>query len=271
MKLMSGFQLLVVYALILGLGGISTFAADSPVLDRIAEKGVLKVGMSGNQAPMNMRNRSGELMGLEVDLARTLAAAMGVKAEFVVKPFPELLPALKAAEVDIVMSGMTITAERAASFSFVGPYQLSGKSILTKSMTLAQAEEVEDLNEANLTMTALESSTSQRFVENYLPNVKLVTARDYDTAVKMVVEGKADAMVADMPACVLALLQLPDQGLMTLNQPLTIEPFGIVLPPEDKQFLRLFDNYFGTLDRMGVIMQLQKKWLDDGSWVAALP
>jgi polar amino acid transport system substrate-binding protein len=271
MKQMNGFRLLVVPALILAFVGTLAFSVDSPVLDRIADRCVLKVGMSGDQAPMNTRTKTGQLIGLEVDLANTLAAAMGVKAELVVKPFPELLPALKAGEVDAVMSGLTITSERAASFSFVGPYQLSGKSILTKSMNLAQAEEVEDINEANLTMAALESSTSQSFVENYLSDVKLITAKDYDSAVKMVLDGRADAMVADMPACVLAVLRFPNEGLMTLNQPLTIEPFGIALPAEDLQFINLVENYFRTLNQMGVMIQLRKKWLDDGSWLASLP
>ena len=261
----------VVLMLTLVLICASAYSADSPVLDRITSRGVMKVGMSGDQAPMNMKDRSGNLFGLEVDLANILAAAMGVKAELVVKPFPELLPALKAGDVDVVMSGMTMTAARAADVSFVGPYQLSGKSILTKSRTLAQAEEVEDINEANLTMSALESSTSQSFVEDYLSQVKLLTAKDYDSAIKMVLDGRADAMVADMPACVLAVLRYPNEGLVTLNQPLTIESFGIALPAEDLQFINLVENYFRTLDRMNVLLQLQKKWLDDGSWLASLP
>ena len=135
---------LVITGLILILAGNLTLAASSPVLDRIASNGVLKVGMSGDQAPMNAKSRSGQLIGLEVDLANILASAMGVRAELVVKPFPELLPALKAGEVDVVMSGMTITADRSADFSFVGPYTLSGKSILTKSRTLAASDEAGD-------------------------------------------------------------------------------------------------------------------------------
>jgi len=253
------------------IGGTYAFAAESPVLDRIASNGVLKVGMSGNQAPMNAKDRSGQLIGLEVDLANILAASMDVKAELVVKPFAELLPALKAGEVDVVMSGMTITADRTASVSFVGPYTLSGKSILTKSKTLAAADEAGDINRANLTITTLEGSTSQQFVEKNLSQVKMVTSKDYDAAVKMVLDGQADALVADMPVCVLSLMRYPGQDLVTLNQPLTIEPIGIALPAGDAQLLNLLENYFRTLEGMGVMQQLRKKWLEDGSWVAALP
>jgi polar amino acid transport system substrate-binding protein len=196
---------------------------------------------------------------------------MEVKVELVVRPFPELLPALRAGEVDILMSGLTITAKRTADVSFVGPYTLSGKSILTKSKPLATADEAGDINKATLTVTALQGSTSQTFVEKHLPQVKLVTSQDYDAAVKMVLDDQADALVADMPVCVLSLMRYPQANLVTLNAPLTIEPIGIALPAGDAQFLNLLENYFRTLEGMGVMQQLRQKWLEDGSWVAALP
>jgi polar amino acid transport system substrate-binding protein len=220
---------------------------------------------------MNAKSRSGQMIGLEVDLASVLAAAMKVEVELVVKPFPELLSALNAGEVDIVMSGMTITAKRTKDVSFVGPYMLSGKSILTKSKTLAAADEAADLNRANLTVTALEGSTSQEFVEKHIPEVKLVTSKDYDSAVQMVISGQADALVADMPVCVLSVLRFPGEDLVTLTQPFTVEPLGIAIPAGDPQLLNLLENYLATLEGMGLMDQLRNKWLDDGSWVAALP
>lgn len=246
-------------------------AADSPVIDRILSNGVLRVGMSGNQAPMNARNNEDQLIGLEVDLANMLAAAMEVKVQFVVKPFPELLPALMAGEVDIVMSGMTITAKRSADVSFVGPYMLSGKSILTKSDLLAAADEAGDINEEHLTVTALKDSTSEAFVKQYLPKVTLVTSDDYDKAVKMVIDGQADVLVADMPVCVISVLKYPEADLETLTRPLTVEPFGIAIPATDQQFLNLLDNYLSTLEEMEVLEDLKRKWLDNGSWVSTLP
>lgn len=211
------------------------------------------------------------MIGFEVDLANMLTTVMDVKLQMVVKPFPDLLPALEAGEVDIVMSGMTITAERSAKVSFVGPYMVSGKSILTKSKTLAAAQAAKDINQANLTIVVLENSTSQSYVEKYIPEVKLVTSKDYSSAVKMVLDNKADALVADMPVCMLSVLQYPDQDLVTLDKPFTIEPLGIVLSANDPQFLNLLENYISTLEGMGLMDQLRVKWLEDSSWIAALP
>ena len=92
------------------LGGI-TFAAgsSSATLARIVENQEVRIGMSGNQPPFTMKARSGNLIGFEVDAANALAAAMGVKLKLVQKPFADLLPALGRGEVDLVMSGMTMT------------------------------------------------------------------------------------------------------------------------------------------------------------------
>ena len=148
---------------------------------------------------------------------------------------------------------------------------LSGKSILTKSSLLSAAEEAEDINEEHLTVTFLKGSTSQEFVERYLPRVNQVGSNDYDAAVKMVIDGQADVLVADMPVCVISVLQYPDAELTTLTQPLTVEPFGIAVPASDHQLASLIDNYLETLKEMRALENLKRKWLDEGSWLATLP
>jgi ABC-type amino acid transport substrate-binding protein len=108
-------------------------------------------------------------------------------------------------------------------------------------------------------------------VEKNLPDGKLVKIKDYDEGVKMVLDGKVDAMVADMPICVLSVLRYPDAGLTTLKRPMTVEPVGIVVPSSDPQLLTLLDNYLEALEGMGYMAELRKVWLQDGSWIAALP
>jgi polar amino acid transport system substrate-binding protein len=80
------------------------------------------------------------------------------------------------------MSGMAITPKRSLEATFVGPYMLSGKSILTKSRTLAAAREAGDINRAGLKLAALANSTSAEFIELVLPEATLVTVSDYASA-----------------------------------------------------------------------------------------
>jgi len=192
-----------------------------------------------------MKARSGKLIGFEVDVANALTAAMGVKLKQ--KPFAELLPALERGEVDLVMSGMTMTPERSLKFNFAGPYYVSGKSILTKSNELAGHSEAAAFNKEGLTLVALEGSTSEAFVRNILSKATPLTAPDYDAAVKRVAEGKAQAMVADLPAIVVILARSPDKGLMTPGALLTMEPIGIALPAGDPQLETLIAGLLSDL------------------------
>ena len=87
-------------------------SAESPVLDRVLKNRELRVATSATQPPFNAVTRDGRLIGLEVDLARLLAEAMGVDLSLTSMPFPDLLPALQEGKVDMVLSGISITPER---------------------------------------------------------------------------------------------------------------------------------------------------------------
>lgn len=245
--------------------------AESPVMDRILEAGKLRVGMSGDQAPFNMVNRSGDMMGMEVDLAMMLAASMGVELEIITESFDGLLPALEKGKVDMVMSGMAITSQRVQKATFVGPYMLSGKSILTKDDVLAKIQDADAINNSQLKLAALSGSTSQQFIELNMPEAKLVKVKNYDKGVQMVRDGKVDAMVADMPICILSVMRYPNEGLMTLDQPISVEPIGIAVSPSDPQLQNLLDTYLFAYEQTGILNLLRSKWLDDDSWIASLP
>jgi ABC-type amino acid transport substrate-binding protein len=259
-------------------GGLLALAAALPLnalagetLSRVVDFRVLKVGMSGSQPPMNTVNRDGALMGLDVDLARALASAMRVQLEIKRMPFGELMTALEEDKVDMVISGLAITPERTEMASFVGPYMVSGKSILTKDSVLSKISALEEANRDNLKLAALENSTSASFVSTVAPEASLVEIKEYSEGIAMLREGKVDAMVADMPICQLSVMRYPDAGFITLERPLTVEPIGIAVSKDDPQFLNLVQNYLDGYTKLGVMRKLHEKWFEGSSWIAALP
>ena len=252
-----------------GSGGGSSTAPMR--LQRILESGELRIGLSGNQPPLNMTNKNGEIIGLEVDLMKALAHSMGLTARFVVKPFADLIPAIENGEVDVVISGMTITPERNARVAFVGPYFISGKSVLTKSAEIASADEATLLNNADHRYAVLAGSTSEAFVDQVLPKAVSVPAKDYDAAVQMVLDDEVQAMIADFPICQLSVMRHPEANLSTLMTPFTIEPLGIALSADDPLLINLIENYLNTLENTGLLIQFKAKWFSDGSWISELP
>ncbi|HSQ83608.1 MAG TPA: transporter substrate-binding domain-containing protein, partial [Desulfobacterales bacterium] len=135
-------------------------ASAGPVMDRIIKKGELLVGTSGAQPPMTATTKKGDLIGLDIDIAKSMANALGVKRKFVSMPFAKLLPALEANRVDMVLSGMTITPKRNQKVAFVGSYYVSGKGILAVAEKYAALQEATGLNTPEVTVAALKNSTS---------------------------------------------------------------------------------------------------------------
>lgn len=263
--------LLLCVALALGCQAIGGTGGAGPHLKRVLDTRVLRVGLSGAQPPLNMRNKQGELIGLEVDLVDALAASMGLETQLVTMPFAALLPALEAGDVDLVISGMTITPERNARVAFAGPYLASGKALLAKQGTLERADVPDEIDLSDRTYVSLEASTSERFVEEWLPNAGLETAPDYDTAIQRVLDGKVDALVADYPICIFTVMARPDAGLEAFTMPFTVEPIGIALRPGDPLFVNLLDNYLQSLADTGTLSNLKARWFSPGSWIDELP
>jgi len=182
-----------------------------------------------------------------------------------------LLPALEDNKVDLVMSSMTATLQRNLRVPFVGPYHITGKSILTKSSTIAAIQNAAEMGEQRLKIAALRGSTSEDFVEKVLENPNLTTTSNHAEAVQLLIDGKVDAVVADGPVVALSILRYPDAGFVTLRNPLTIEPIGIAVAPGDALLVNLIENYLGALEGTGALEALNAKWFESGAWLAQLP
>ena len=265
--------MLVAVGLVAGSAQLAMAAggAVSSVLDRIQAKKELVVGTAADMPPLNMTTKEGQIIGLEVDIASLFAAGMGVKLTLKQVKFSDLLPALEAGQVDMVISGMTILPERNLKAAFVGPYFASGKSILTKAANADSLSDSSKINNPDKVLVVLKGSTSQLFVERVFPKAKLVLTDDYDQAVAMVRDDRAQAMVADYPICQVSVFRYPDAKLATLKNPISYEPLGIALPAGDPLLVNLVQNMLSTLEKSGELELLMQKWFKDPSWVKSLP
>jgi len=238
-----------------------------PVISRIRARGEIVIGMTGNQPPLNTQDPSGAIVGLEPDIAQMLADSMGVKLRLVAKPFSELLPALDRGEIDAAMSGMTITPERNLQYAFVGPYFISGKSVLATAKSIKKLDETAELNSPTIRLAYLAGSTSEIFVNEVLPRARSIAVQSYDEGVKLILDHTADALVADFPFCVLTVLKHTNDRLVTLSEPFTYEPLGIALPANDPLFINLMENFLVTMEGTGRLFEMKARWFTDGPWL----
>jgi len=242
----------------------------SPVLDRIVSRGELKVGMSGDMPPLNMATKEGKIIGLDADLAALVADAMGVKLNVQKMTFAGLLPALESGSIDMIISNMTMTPGRNLKVAFVGPYFTSGKGFLTKNSTLTQAKNFEDINNPNFTFVALKASTSEAVTRAGAPQAKLLTVATENEGVQMVIDGKADGMIADYPICVVAAYRNQGSGLVPVVAPITYEPIGIAVPKGDPLLVNWLDNFIRGIEKAGYMKDLGEKWFAKPTWLDQL-
>ena len=192
---------------------------------------------------------------------------MGVELEIKVMTFEELLPATEKGEIDGAMSGITITAGRNKNVLFVGPYSITGKSLLTTKSVLKKLTKNKEEELGKLKMTALKGSNSADFIKAEFPKVEYEGVSDYDKGVKMVENGKADALVADYAICVLAAFESENMDLRYLQDPLTMEPIGMALGSTDVRLINLIENHFNALEMSGELESIDYKWFIEGDWL----
>jgi polar amino acid transport system substrate-binding protein len=274
----SPFISLVVMVLLSFAMGCQSLSVGSPshpddieCLHRILKSGQLRVGMTGSQPPLNMRNRKGELIGLDVDLARALADAMNLELVLVETAFADLLSDLEASKIDLVISSLTITPARNARVAFAGPYLISGASLLTRQDLVADLDELSGLNSAERSWAALAGSTGEELIIEAFPLARLARIEDQQVAVAQLGRGEFDGLIADLPFVRFQIARNPDLGLATLPAPFTTEPLGIALPPNSPLFANLVQNYLNTLDNTGRLIQMKARWLNGGDWLLEIP
>ena len=125
MQLMRCFTVALVAVVLVG-GTLGVACAGdatrvAPVLDRILAKKELVVGTAADMPPLNMTLKDGTIAGTEVDIATMMANSIEVKLTLKPMRFNDLLPALQAGQVDVILSGMTMSPLRNTQVAFVGP------------------------------------------------------------------------------------------------------------------------------------------------------
>jgi len=240
-------------------------------IDRIRRNGVLVLGTPGDFPPFSVTTAQGELIGFDIALARELARTMGVNLRISRLPFAELVPRLQQREVDIIMSGISITPKRNMDIAFIGPYGNSGQAFIGKNEVVSQLTQPLDLNRADLAIAVLHETTAEMTVKAVLPKVRMVASESLDEALIMLLKGTVDGIIADYPYCKVAEFRYKDQGLAVFDKILTFEQLGIGVLEEDGLFINLLRNYLNLLAGSGALQRMQEIWFKNSGWVEELP
>lgn len=245
--------------------------AKNITYERINASGVLVVGMSGEQPPFNFVSNKETVIGYDMDLAAALAKSLGLEVRIELMPFSELITALKKQEIDLIISGFAQTKSRSKELSFIGPYAQSGKSLVLNKERLKEIHSSTGLNHKSIHLMALKNSTSKTLAKERLSEAKLTTIKHYEDAILALRSGEADALVADLSICELAVIRDSTKQLTTLQKPLAIEEISIAINKNEPLLKNRLSEQLHSLTESGQLKALHKRWFSDPSWLALLP
>lgn len=229
-------------------------------LDNIVDRGELVVGTSPEYPPLSFKDKDGSVVGFEPTLARIIAGSMGVKLKIVEMNFHDLLPALHDGKLDMVLSAVTMTPGRNMHVAFVGPYLTSGQNILAHEDKVRGITNITDMNNPDFTLAVNKGTTGEATAKDVLPKANIKVENTLTDALQLVLDGKADAVMADDPYLRVMALKYKGQGLTTSEVPFTFEPFGIAIPANDSLYINWLRNFMLTLEGSGRLEALVKTW-----------
>lgn len=232
--------------------------ADDASWQRVQAAGVLKVGLDPTYPPFATAAADG-VYGLDVDLARALAADLGLEVEFVLFGYDGLYDALATKQVDVLISALVIMPEKQRDFAYSQPYFNAGEILVIP----AAAEDIqgrEDLAGRTLAVElgALGHVEATDWAKS-IPDLAVSPYPTADEALTAVAAGGADAALVDAISGRLFLAQTP--ALKQVADPVTVEPFALVTRIEDGRLLAQLDQALVRLKETGTLEQIVADWL----------
>ena len=249
---------------------VATAAADTGSIDEILKRGSLRVGMEPGYMPFELTNQKGEIIGFDVDMAKRMAKAMGVKLELVSTAWDGIIPALLTKKFDILMSGMTLTQERNLKINFANPYIVIGQSILLRKELAGKVKSYQDLNNAKYTVGSKLGTTGEQATKRMIPGAKYISYETEQEGVLEAVNGKIDAFIYDMPYNAAAIAQRGQGKLVHLDKPFTYEPLAWAVRKGDFDFINWLNNFLNQVKKDGTYDKIYHKWFVDDAWMKEL-
>ncbi len=229
--------------------------------EKIKTAGVLNVGMANNYPPNEFKDANGKPAGWSVDLTNALGQVLGLKVNFDIGTFDNILPAIKAGKDDMGMSSFTDTAEREKQVDFINYYSAGiqwaspvGKTVDPDNAcglkVGVQATTYEDTHEV--------PAKSKACTDAGKAAIEIFKYDAQDQATNALTVGQVDAMSADSPVTLYAISQTKGK-LQTAGDAFEVAPYGIPVA-QNSEFTPVLQKALQALIDDGSYTRILAKW-----------
>ena len=259
----------------LGLAGSATAGklqqelVQESAVEQIMQRGILKVGMS-TFVPWAMKDKTGKLIGFEIDVATRLATDMGVKVEFIPTKWAGIIPALLTGKFDVIIGGMSVRPDRNLKVNFTIPYDYAGQSLVANKKMAAGFHSLQDFNRPDVVIAARLGSTAADAANKLMPRATKRFFDDEAQVIQEVVNGQAHAAVASAPLPAFQAIKNPDRLFLPFQGTFTREPIGFALRKGDYDTLNYFNNWIRVVEAQGWLAERKHYWFETKDWEGML-
>lgn len=230
-------------------------------LDEIVTRGTLKVGLTGDYRPFSERDKeTGTYTGLDVEMAKNLADALGVKLEVVSTTWATLLPDLTDGKYDVGMGGISVTLQRQRVAFFSRAIMRSGKAAIARCADRDRFRSLQEIDRPGVTVIVNPGGTNERFDRANLHQAKIVAFPDNTRIFDELAAGQADLMITDAVETKLQQRLHPDLCAIHPDQPFDFGEFAYLLP-RDIVLKEFVDQWLHSATENGVWTRLLQTYL----------
>ncbi|MFT4518180.1 MAG: ABC-type amino acid transport substrate-binding protein [Halioglobus sp.] len=220
----------------------------------------LKVGISVEYPPLAYK-QDGRIVGIEADSLTAVGKILGLKMTPVEMPFTRLITALEEGEIDVIMSGMSVTPERSERVQFLDPYLKIGQMAITTTSKVAQFAQPWAIYREGVRIGIEPGTTGAIFAERELKDAELNFYTDPPAAFAGLRKDDIDLYIHDAPTSWLLATNAENGDLISLYNPLTDESLAWAVRKDDQHVAKLLSSALATMKSNGTLRYILNRWI----------
>ncbi|MGP1283861.1 MAG: ABC transporter substrate-binding protein/permease [Parasphingopyxis sp.] len=232
--------------------------ADARSAAAIVQDGTLRVGVNPNFPPMSSYGDDNELEGFDVDVARAIARAMGVRLELVPTEAAQRVPFLTTGRIDMSLGALTHTPEREELIDFTVPLHSEAMGVITTSRLPVSSWR--ELNRPDVTIVNMRGNQSVSMLEETLPRPRRLLVDGNADTIRAIAQGRADALVENVDFFIGFTENYPDVDWRILSEPIFVAYCAIGIAEGNVSLQNYLDGILYELHSEGRIAELWEKW-----------
>jgi polar amino acid transport system substrate-binding protein len=239
---------------------VASLAPDAQArsLDDIIKSGSIRVGVNPNFPPMSSYGKTNQLEGFDIDIGNKIAAALGVKAEWVPTETPQRVPFLTADRIDISLGALTRTAERAKLIDFTVPLHTEAMAVLTTDKE--PLTKWLDFNKPDVTLVDMRGNWTVDFLKEKLPQAKLLLTDTIADTVRAVAQGRGNAIIENIDFFMSFTKNYPDVKWKVLDDTIFVAYDSIGVQRGNDSLRNFLNVLLYDLHSSNAINETWEKW-----------